>query len=112
MFVWTVEPFGSGGLLDTPDPRRAGRYTSGVYEPVGRGSRSDTTTRSRLAENSDSLHQPRRDAKAQALRLSRLAGRRRTLRGRTSPPAGPSLEPRTAAAGDRRHTRPLAGAHP
>jgi hypothetical protein len=82
MFVWTVEPFGSGGLLDTSDPKRVGRYASLVYEPVGRGSRSGTASTFRLAEESESLHKLRRDAKARALRLFRAwqTGERRPWR--------------------------------
>jgi len=82
MFVWTVEPFGSGGLFDAPEPQRVGRYASVVYEPVGRGSRSGKATMFRLAEDSESLHQLRRDAKARALRLFRAwqAGERRPWR--------------------------------
>jgi hypothetical protein len=82
MFVWTVEPFGSGGVFDTPNPQRMGRYASLVYEPVGRGSRSGTATTFRLAEDSESLHELRRDAKARALRLFRAwqAGERRPWR--------------------------------
>jgi hypothetical protein len=44
MFAWTVEPFGTGGLFDEPEPTRTGRYASFVYEPIGRGSRSGTAT--------------------------------------------------------------------
>jgi hypothetical protein len=71
LFVWTVEPFGQGGLLDVADGSRAGRYASLVYEPIGPGSRSGRATSWRRVEKSESLHQLRKDAKARALRLFR-----------------------------------------
>ena len=71
LFVWTVEPFGEGGPLDVSDSSRVGRYASLVYEPIGSGSRSGRATSWRRVEESESLHQLRKDAKARALRLFR-----------------------------------------
>jgi hypothetical protein len=59
MFFWTVEKAGDG------------RYHSGVYEPVGKGSRSNRATAWRLDDDQYSRHALRKDAKARALRLFR-----------------------------------------
>ncbi len=66
MFFWTVERYDSDASHE-----HAGRYVSGVYEPVGRGARSGRATSFRLAEVSLGAHALRRDAKARALRLQR-----------------------------------------
>lgn len=58
MFCWTTETV-------------EGRYASMVYVPVGRGSRSGKAVQWRIADESISGHQLRRDAKARALRLYR-----------------------------------------
>jgi hypothetical protein len=74
---WTVERYASdaGGEL-------AGRYVSGVYEPVGPGCRSGRARTFRLAGDSLGAHALRRDAKARALRLFRAVqvGERRPWR--------------------------------
>jgi hypothetical protein len=59
MFFWTVEKAGDG------------RYHSGVYAPVGKGSRSGRATAWRLDDDQYSRHALRKDAKARALRLFR-----------------------------------------
>ena len=82
MFAWTVEPFGSGGLFDTPNPRRVGRYASTPTSPSGAARARARQPRSGWPKNSESLHDLRRDAKARALRLFRAwqAGERRPWR--------------------------------
>lgn len=74
MFFWTVERYDADA-----DHEHAGLYVSGVYEPIGRGSRSGAATRWQMAEDSLSGHRLRKDAKARALRLKRAhdAGDRR-----------------------------------
>jgi hypothetical protein len=71
---WTVERYD-----DDAGHEHAGLYVSGVYVPVGPGSRSGKATRFELAEDSVSGHRLRKDAKARALRLHRAlkAGERR-----------------------------------
>jgi|SRR3954464_10879759 hypothetical protein len=60
MFYWTVE-------ADT----ETGRYQSGVYRPIGKGSRSGKATSWKLDDAEVSRHALRKDAKARALRLFR-----------------------------------------
>ena len=59
IFFWTTERAGDG------------RYHSGVYAPVGKGSRSGKATSFRLDDDLYSRHELRKDAKARALRLFR-----------------------------------------
>lgn len=59
MFFWTVERAGDG------------RYHSGVYRPVGPGSRSGKATRWKMDDDEYARHALRKDAKARALRLYR-----------------------------------------
>ena len=66
VFFWTVERYDSDVGREL-----AGRYVSGVYEPVGRGARSGRATTFRLAGDSLGAHALRRDAKARARRLFR-----------------------------------------
>jgi len=65
MFVYNTE------RIRTRDPRdRAnGKFESAVFEPYGPGSRSGKAERWRVREDSRSLHDLRRDAKARAYRL-------------------------------------------
>lgn len=66
MFFWTVERYD-----DDAGHEHAGLYVSGVYVPVGPGSRSGKARTFKLAGDSVSGHRLRKDAKARALRLYR-----------------------------------------
>jgi len=67
MFIWTVEPF----KTRFGDAKADGKYESVVYVPYGKGSRSGRAENWKRDDESASLHQLRRDAKARALRLYR-----------------------------------------
>ena len=59
MFYWTTERDGTG------------KYQSGVYRPIGKGSRSGKASRWEIDDDAISRHALRKDAKARALRLFR-----------------------------------------
>jgi hypothetical protein len=59
MFFWTVEKAGDG------------KYHSGVYVPVGKGSRSGKAQSWKLDDDEYARHALRKDAKARALRMFR-----------------------------------------
>jgi hypothetical protein len=60
MFFWTVEPVNANGKR---------RYQSGVYKPVGKGSRSGKAAVWEIDRDTTSAHKLRKDAKERALRL-------------------------------------------
>jgi hypothetical protein len=66
-FFWTVETANHNGQE---------RYISGVFKPIGKGSRSGDATTWQIDPDLTSGHRLRKDAKARALRLRRehLAG--------------------------------------
>jgi hypothetical protein len=66
MFFWTVERYDEGTI-----GKFAGLYVSGVYRPVGKGSRSGKAETWQLDRDSLSGTPVRREAKARALRLYR-----------------------------------------
>jgi hypothetical protein len=65
MFVYNTE------RIHTYDPndKANGKFESAVFEPYGPGSRSGKATRWRVKDDSRSLHDLRKDAKARAYRL-------------------------------------------
>lgn len=64
MFFWAVEKYD-----DDANTRFRGRYVSGVYQPRGRGSRSNKATSWEVDDSTLSGSSLRREAKARALRL-------------------------------------------
>lgn len=62
-FFWTTEKYEDDAHW------MAGKYVSGVYKPVGKGSRSGKASRLELIESKCVGHKTRRAAKARALRL-------------------------------------------
>lgn len=65
-FFWTLEPYDEDG---DPNGRFGGRYVSGVYMPIGKGSRSGKASTWMLQEDSLSGARTKREARARALRL-------------------------------------------
>jgi hypothetical protein len=65
MFVYNTERIST----EYPDDPANGRFESAVFVPYGPGSRSGKAQRWRVLDESRSLHDLRKDAKARAYRL-------------------------------------------